>query len=79
MVGLMQIMIYMLSVYLVFKGVEIFQIALMSARSNRTGGMIIGILAVAIAIVAAGGFSFWADQVAASIGERMNTLPGLQR
>ena len=79
MVGLMQIMIYMLSVYLVFKGVEIFQIALMSVRSNRTGGMIIGILAVAIAIVAAAGFSFWADQVAASIGERMNTLPGLQR
>lgn len=28
MVGLMQIMIYMLCVYLVFKGVEIFQIAL---------------------------------------------------
>lgn len=79
MVGLMQIMIYMLSVYLVFKGFEIFQIALMSGRSNRTGGLIIGILAVAIAFVAAGGFSFWADQVAASIGERMNTLPSLQR
>lgn len=79
MVGLMQIMIYMLAVYLVFKGVEIFQIALMSVRSNRTGGMIIGILAVAIAIIAAGGFSLWADQVAASIGERMNTLPSLQR
>ena len=79
MVGLMQIMIYMLSVYLVFKGVEIFQIALMSVRSNRTGGMVIGIIAVAIAIVAAAGFSFWADQVAASIGERMNTLPSLQR
>jgi hypothetical protein len=79
MVGSMQIMIYMLSVYLVFKGVEILQIAVMSARSNRTGGMIVGILAVAIAIIAAGGFSFWADQVAASIGERMNTLPGLQR
>lgn len=79
MVGLMQIMIYMLSVYLVFKGVEILQIALMSVRSNRTGGIIIGIVAVAIAIVAAGGFSFWADQVAASIGERMNSLPSLQR
>jgi len=32
MVGLMQIMIYMLAVYLVFKGVEIFQIAFMSTR-----------------------------------------------
>jgi len=79
MVGLMQIMIYMLAVYLVFKGIEIFQIALMSVRSDRTGGIIIGILVLAIAIIAAGGFSFWADQVAASIGERMNTLPSLQR
>ena len=79
MVGLMQIMIYMLSVYLIFKGVEILQIALMSGRANRTGGVIIGILVLSIAVVAAGGFSLWADQVAASIGERMNTLPSLQR
>jgi hypothetical protein len=79
MVGLMQIMIYMLSVYLIFKGVEILQIALMSGRANRTVGVIIGILVLSTAVVAAGGFSLWADQVAASIGERMNTLPSLQR
>jgi hypothetical protein len=51
----------------------------MSGRANRTGGVIIGILILSIAVVAAGGFSLWADKVAASIGERMNTLPSLQR
>jgi hypothetical protein len=32
MVGLLQIMIYMLSVYLVYKGIEIFQLELVSSR-----------------------------------------------
>lgn len=79
MVGLMQIMIYMLSVYLIYKGVEILQVALMSSRPSRTIGLAIGAVAVLCAIVAAAGFSLWADQVATSIGERMNTLPNLQR
>jgi len=79
MIGLMQIMIYMLAVYLVFKGVEILQIALMSSRSNRTLGIIIGILAIAIAIMVGGGLTFWAELQAASISDRMNNLPILQR
>jgi hypothetical protein len=79
MVGLMQIMIYMLAVYLVFKGVEILQIALMSSRPDRTFGIIVGIVALAVAIMAAGGFSFWADEMASSISDRMNTIPNLQR
>jgi hypothetical protein len=79
MVGLMQIMIYMLAVYLVFKGVEILQIALMSPRTNRTMGIIIGILAIALAIMAGGGFTFWAELQAASISDRMNSIPNLQR
>jgi hypothetical protein len=33
---------YLLCVYLIFKGVEIFQIAYMSNRENRTGGLIVG-------------------------------------
>ncbi|MGE3385081.1 MAG: hypothetical protein AB7L70_19315 [Pyrinomonadaceae bacterium] len=35
MVGLMQIMIYLLCAYLIFKGVEIFQIALVSPRDDH--------------------------------------------
>lgn len=79
MVGLMQIMIYMLAVYLVFKGIEIFQIALMSNRSDRTLGLLLGFACFAAAIVAGVGFSVWAESVAQSIGDRMNNLPGLPR
>ena len=79
MVGLMQIMIYMLAVYLVFKGVEILQIALMSNSAQKTVGMIIGVVFVLVALVAAVGFSLWGDMTAAAISDRMNSLPGLQR
>jgi NADH:ubiquinone oxidoreductase subunit 6 (subunit J) len=79
MVGLMQIMIYMLAVYLVFKGVEIFQIAFMSTRQNRTWGMLIGGVFVLIALAVGIGFSVWADLQAASISDRMNNIPNLQR
>ena len=79
MVGLMQIMIYMLAVYLVYKGIEIFQVALMSNRANRTFGLILGVGCVIVAMMAGIGFSIWADTVAQSIGDRMNSVPGLQR
>ena len=79
MVGLMQIMIYMLAVYLVYKGIEIFQIALMSNRESRGLGLVVGAGCIAVAVVAGIGFSIWADSVATSIGDRMNSLPGLSR
>ena len=79
MVGLMQIMIYMLAVYLVFKGVEIFQIAFMSNRDNRVLGMLIGVVFIFIAVDSDIGFSYWGDTVSASISDRMNNLPNLQR
>lgn len=79
MVGLMQIMIYLLAVYLVFKGLEIFQIALMSNRDNRTMGLLLGAACIVVAIFAGIGFSYWGDNVAQSVGDRMNSIPGLQR
>ena len=45
MIGMLQIITYLLCVYLVFKGFEILQIALMSGREDRAGGIVIGILA----------------------------------
>jgi uncharacterized membrane protein (DUF485 family) len=77
MIGLMQIMIYMLAVYLVYKGLEIFQIALMSTKENRTAGLMLGAVCVSVAVVAGIGFSYWADTVAQSVSERMNTLPNI--
>jgi predicted anti-sigma-YlaC factor YlaD len=56
----MQIMIYMLAVYLVFKGFEIFQIALMSSRENRWAGLILGVVLIGFAVVAGIGFSIGA-------------------
>jgi uncharacterized membrane protein (DUF485 family) len=79
MVSLMQIMIYMLAVYLVFKGIEIFQIALMSNRADRTFGLLMGAACIVVAVVAGVGFSVWGDSVAQSIGDRMNSVPGLTR
>jgi len=69
----------MLAVYLVFKGIEIFQIALMSNRPDRTLGLILGILCIAVAIMAGGGFAWWGDETARAIGEQMNSIPGIQR
>ena len=67
MIGMIQILIYLLGVYLVFKGVEILQIALMSNRSDRTAGLIIGALAVIMALGAAGYFVNMADEQAKSV------------
>ena len=53
MAGMLQIITYLLCVYLVFKGVEILQIALMSSRQDRQSGLAIGILSLAVCILAA--------------------------
>jgi hypothetical protein len=79
MVGLMQIMIYMLAVYLVYKGGEILQIALMSSRQDRTLGITIGFFSLVVAVVLGVAFTLWAHSVAQSIGERKNNIPGLPR
>lgn len=67
MIGMIQILTYLLAVYLVFKGFEILQIALMSNRTDRTAGFVIGILAVVLAIGAAGYFVDMADTQAKSV------------
>ena len=77
MVGLMQIMIYMLAVYMVYKGIEIFQIALMSNRENRLPGLVIGVVCTVVAVVLGLAFVLWAESVAQSIGDRMNSVPKL--
>jgi uncharacterized membrane protein YecN with MAPEG domain len=79
MIGMLQIMIYMLGVYLVFKGVEIFQIAFMSQSAKRMTGMSIGTFMIALAVLVAIGFTLWGDSVAQSVSDRMNNIPNLGR
>jgi|HubBroStandDraft_4_1064222.scaffolds.fasta_scaffold707643_1 hypothetical protein len=68
MVGMLQILTYMLAFYLVVKGMEILQIALASNRGKRDGIITIGVLMLIVRIVAAGGFVMMQDQQATSVG-----------
>ena len=67
MIGMIQILTYLLAVYLIFKGFEILQIALMSNRTDRTAGIVIGALAVVLAVGAAVYFVDLADTQARSV------------
>ena len=77
----MQIMIYLLCVYLVYKGFEIFQIAFVSRPEKpgyRVFGVVCGAAAIILAIIIGVGASFWADTIAAQIGENMNNIPKMR-
>jgi len=65
---------YLLCVYLVFKGIEIFQIALMSNRENRTIGMALGIIMIIASIIAASYFIFTIDIQAKSVSDGMKGI-----
>lgn len=67
MIGMLQIMTYLLCVYLVFKGFEILQIGLASARQDRTAVLVIGVLAVVIAIAVGGYFVKMIDAQASAV------------
>jgi uncharacterized membrane protein YgdD (TMEM256/DUF423 family) len=69
MVGQLQIISYFLCVYLLFKAVEILQIALMSPRQDRNAGMAIGVLAIVAAIFAGAVFLYWMELHVTSIGK----------
>jgi uncharacterized membrane protein len=73
MIGMLQIITYLLCVYLVFKGFEIAQLAVTSARENRGPAFIIGILAVAISICAAFYFVSAIDSQATAVSQHSST------
>ena len=70
MVGMLQIITYLLCVYLVFKGFEILQIALMSGREDRSGGITVGVLLLIVSLIAAYSFVHMIDAQAASVASR---------
>jgi hypothetical protein len=70
MVGMLQIITYLLCLYLVFKGFEILQIALMSAREDRAGGITIGVLLLVVSLAGAWYFVHAIDAQAASVASR---------
>lgn len=44
MAGMLQIITYLLGIYLVVKGIEVLQIGLASSREKRSGLVVIGLL-----------------------------------
>jgi hypothetical protein len=68
MIGMLQILTYLLAFYLVVKGFEVLQIALASARPDRTGIIVLGFLVLGACIVAALGFVVMQEFQAASVG-----------
>ncbi len=68
MVGMLQIITYLLAFYLVIKGTEVLQIALASPRQERAGIITIGVLVLGACIVAAGAFVVMQDQQAGVVG-----------
>ena len=71
MTGMLQIITYTLAFYLVVKGVEVLQIGLASARTNRIGLIIIGGLTLAACGVAAFGFVVMQESQAVSVSSSM--------
>lgn len=71
MIGMLQIITYLLCVYLVFKAFEILQIALMSNRDDRAAGIFIGLLFVAISIGAGILFTRMIDAQANAVSSHM--------
>jgi len=67
MAGMLQIITYLLSFYLVIKGVEILQIALASNRENRVGIILFGSVILIVCICAAYFFINMQDKQAESL------------
>ena len=77
MLGMMQLMIWLLCIYLIFKGIEIYQIANMSSREDRNGGKNLGTAMIVAAIVAALVFFVLEEQVVAKVSDSQRSLPSL--
>jgi predicted anti-sigma-YlaC factor YlaD len=75
MVGMLQILTYLLAFYLVLKGIEILQMALTSNREKRHAVIIIGALTLAACLVASVGFAVMQDNQAASLSRSAPLIP----
>lgn len=80
MVGMLQIITYMMGFYLVLKGVEILQIGRASAREDRKGMVVTGWITVGVCLIAAVLFIGMQDKQAEAVGTPSPTSlydPGL--
>ena len=76
---MLTLIMYFLCVYVVFKGVEIFQIGLASSRADRAPAMVVGVLALVASIGVAGIFGYITTEQALEADRQMKSLPGLPK
>ena len=67
MAGMLQVITWLLSIYLIVKGVEVLQVGLASSRANRKPMIIIGWLTLAFCFLAAIAFTTLQDEQAAHV------------
>ena len=75
MVGMLQIITYLLCVYLVFKGIEIFQIANVKSKDNDGRGLYLGTAMIIVSVILAVVFYALIDMQAEKIGSGVPRLP----
>src|SRR5262245_32456197 len=75
MAGMLQIITYLLALYLVIKGVEVLQLALTSNRDKRRGVIALGAVTLAACVLGAIVFTVMQDQQAQSLGRSMPSFP----
>jgi uncharacterized membrane protein HdeD (DUF308 family) len=69
MAGMLQILTYLLSFYLVIKGIEVLEIALASNREKRGGIVTFGALTLFACVIAAFVFTSMQDRQAQSLSQ----------
>ena len=72
MAGMLQILTWLLSFYLVIKGLQVLMMALASARENRTGLVLFGMITLAVCVGGAVMFTTIQDRQAQSLSENFN-------
>ena len=73
MAGMLQIITYLLAVYLIVKGVQVLMTALASSREERGGMIIGGVITLVVCVMAAAYFTTMQDQQATSMSRSMET------
>lgn len=71
MAGMLQILTYLLCVYLVFKGFEIFQLALLGSKmpGNNKAMITLGVVWLIAAVILAIAFAYWQDSQAMKMAQ----------
>lgn len=74
---MIQVIGFLFCVYLIFKGVEIFQIALSSSRDDRGTALTVGALALIGSLVVAALFAWWLVEEGQRMQNIQNQMPRL--